>query len=192
MTQRVYDFIKRIQAMTTVERRIIHPSGRNENDAEHSWHLAMMVWILAPYYEKKIDVARAIKMALMHDLVELVVGDTPFFADQTGKKDRELQAAHQLFEPLPKDLRDELLSLWHEFEEDKMAEAQFVKALDKLQPVLVNLMAEGRAWKEYEVSEAIVRSHKEDVRTRGSVLRDLFDWMLDEGRKGKMFWDGEA
>lgn len=189
LPQNLYDFVKRIHAMTTVERRILHPSGRNENDAEHSWHLAMMVWLLAPYYKEKIDLSRSLKMALMHDLVEIVAGDTPALGDQTGKKEREERAGQELFVSLPKALRLELFSLWNEFEERRTPEAKFVSSLDKLQPWIVNIIAKGASWRANKVTEDMVYNHKKVVMKEGGVLRGLFLKLLNESKKGKMFWN---
>jgi putative hydrolase of HD superfamily len=114
---------------------------RHENDAEHSWHLAMMALILLEYAnDKTIDLLRVLKMVLIHDLVEIDAGDTSAYDDkgQEEKYDRELAAANRLFGMLPEDQRNELFELWQEFEERKTSESLFAAALDRLSPLLLN------------------------------------------------------
>lgn len=135
--------------------RIIHEPRRRENDAEHSWHIALMAMILSEYAnESNIDLLRVIKMLLIHDIVEIDAGDT-FVYDEQAKLDqaeREERAAVRLFGLLPEDQRAELYQLWREFEAKQTPEARFAAAIDRLQPMLANVNTEGASWKEHGVT----------------------------------------
>lgn len=132
--------------------------GRRENDAEHAWHMAMMIYLLKEYANEEIDVAKAMMMALIHDVVEIDAGDT-YAYDAKGlenQKDREERAAQRIFGMLPDDQRDELRALFEEFEEARTPEARFARAMDNFQPLLLNNSNGGADWKEHNVSKAQV------------------------------------
>ena len=152
--QRQMDFITEIDRAKEVFRQTYLASGqRRENDAEHSWHLAMMAFLLAEYANTPVDVLKVIKMVLVHDLVEIDAGDT-YAYDTKGnetKRSRELAAADRLFNILPKDQAAQLRALWDEFEAQESAEARFAHTLDKCQPVLLNDASGGRSWREHGV-----------------------------------------
>lgn len=126
---------------------------RKENDAEHSWHFAMMVAVLAEYAGEDIDLLRVIKMALVHDLVEIDAGDVVVYdaAARAAQTQKEQAAADRLFGLLPDDQRDELRSLWNEFEARQTPEARFAKAVDRLGPILLNYCTQGRTWREHGI-----------------------------------------
>ncbi|NLY42379.1 MAG: HD domain-containing protein [Clostridiaceae bacterium] len=153
--KRQIDFIAEIDKLKQVYRKTVLMDGsRNENDAEHSWHLAVMAMILSEYAsDKNIDVSRVIKMVLIHDLVEIYAGDT-FCYDEKGNEDkacREQQAADRLFSILPRDQAEEFRSLWEEFEERVTPEARFASSLDRFQPLLHNYNTHGHTWVKYGV-----------------------------------------
>lgn len=134
--------------------------GRRENDAEHAWHMAMMIYLLKEYSNEEIDVAKAMMMALIHDIVEIDAGDT-YAYDSKGlesQKEREGRAADRIFGMLPEDQRDELRALFEEFEETSTPEARFARAMDNFQPLLLNNSNGGADWKEHHVSKAQVMS----------------------------------
>ncbi len=129
--------------------------GRRENDAEHAWHMAMMIYLLKEYSNEEIDVAKAMMMALIHDVVEIDAGDT-YAYDSKGlesQKEREERAADRIFGMLPQDQRDELRALFEEFEEAKTPEARFARAMDNFQPLLLNNSNGGADWKVHHVSK---------------------------------------
>ena len=132
--------------------------GRRENDAEHAWHMAMMIYLLKEYSNEEIDVAKAMMMALIHDIVEIDAGDTYAYDAQglESQKDREECAAQRIFGMLPDDQRDELRALFEEFEEARTPEARFARAMDNFQPLLLNNSNGGADWKEHNVSKAQV------------------------------------
>ena len=144
-------FIVEIDKLKRVLRQTLLMDGtRQENSAEHSWHLAMMAIVLAEYAPSPaIDVLHVIKMLLVHDLVEIDAGDT-FCYDVQGNQNkavREAQAAVRLFGLLPKEQGAELLALWEEFEAQETAAAKFAAALDRLQPLLHNQQTRGGTWR---------------------------------------------
>ena len=132
--------------------------GRLENDAEHAWHMAIMIYLLKEYSNEEFDVAKAMLMALIHDLVEIDAGDTYAYDTQRlkGQKEREKRAADRIFGILPDDQRDELRALFEEFEACESAEARFAKAMDNFQPLLLNNSNGGADWREHKVSKSKV------------------------------------
>ena len=132
--------------------------GRLENDAEHAWHMAIMIYLLKEYSNEEFDVAKAMLMALIHDLVEIDAGDTYAYDTKRlkGQKEREKLAADRLFGMLPDDQRDELRALFEEFEACESAEARFAKAMDNFQPLLLNNSNGGSDWREHKVSKSKV------------------------------------
>lgn len=128
--------------------------SRKENSAEHSWHLAMYALLLQEYAADHIDLFKVVRMLLLHDVVEIDAGDTPIhgkvsLAEQAS---REIGAAVRLFGILPEKQGAELMALWQEFERGESAEARFAKALDRFQPLLVNILTDGGTWAESDVS----------------------------------------
>ncbi len=161
--------------------------GRRENDAEHAWHMAMMVYLLKEYSNESIDLARTMMMCLIHDIVEIDAGDT-YAYDEEGKKtqrQREEAAADRIFGLLPKDQRDELRGIFEEFEAAETGEAKFARAMDNLQPLLLNDSNGGEDWRSHEVTYDQVRG-RQDTTQRGSkelyeVTREILDRNLEKG-----------
>ena len=127
----------------------INGYSRQETDAEHAWHMAMMVYLLQEYANEKFDVAKAMMMALVHDIVEIDAGDTYAYdnVDMQSSKQKEAQAAERIFGILPDDQRKELQALFEEFEACETAEAKFVRAMDNFQPLLLNDSNNGADWR---------------------------------------------
>jgi putative hydrolase of HD superfamily len=128
--------------------------GRFEDDAEHAWHMALLIYLLAEYADEPFDLAHAMAMALIHDLVEIDAGDT-YAYDAEGKRTehaREEVAARRLFGILPEDQASELHGLWEEFEQDETPEARIVHLADCLQPMLLNFANDGADWVAHSVS----------------------------------------
>jgi putative hydrolase of HD superfamily len=172
-------FIVEVDRLKTVLRRSpLIAADRRENDAEHSWHLALMVLVLAEYAQARIDVARTLKLVLVHDLVEIYAGDT-FIYDAAAQRDqarRELEAAERLFPLLPPDQAAEFRSLWDEFEQRRTPEARFARAVDRLQPMLLSFNNRGGTWRTPGVTDA-------DVRRRMSVIDDGSAELWDYAQK---------
>jgi len=153
---RQIEFLLEIDRLKRVLRQTWHlDQSRRENDAEHSWHLAVMALLLAEYAaEPEIDLARVVKMVLVHDLVEIDAGDT-FAYDDVGaldKAEREQAAADRIFALLPGDQAAEIRDLWEEFEARQTPEARYAAGLDRLQPLLHNYHTQGRTWREHNVT----------------------------------------
>lgn len=181
-------FLIEIDKLKTIERktRIIH-GERLENDAEHSWHLAMMALVLQNHANKDVDVLKVIKMLLVHDLVEIDAGDT-FAYDTVGhtdKYDRELKAAHRLFGMLPVAQAEELLHLWLEFEAKETNEAQFASSLDRLQPLIHNYQNEGDTWQKYNITSDQVLNRNREIANGSETLwaytQQLIQNSVDKG-----------
>lgn len=157
--QKQLDFILETDKLKTVERQT-HISGfsRRENDAEHSFHMALMIYLLKEYSNSDFDLAKAMMMALVHDIVEIDAGDT-YAYDTEGLKtqlERENLAKERIFGLLPNDQKNELISLFDEFEKGETAEAKFVKTVDNFQPLLLNDSNDGGDWKEHSVTKSKV------------------------------------
>ena len=153
--QRQIRFILEIDALKSVLRRsYLVGADRPENSAEHSWHVAVMAVLLAEHANEPVDVARVVRMPLIHDVVEVDAGDTYVYdtAGAEAKAEREVRAADRIFGMPPEDQGRELRALWEEFEEGRTAEARFAAALDRLMPVLHNVHTEGRSWREHGIT----------------------------------------
>jgi len=150
------EFIREIDKLKQIFRRTILMDGsRTENDAEHSWHLAVMAIVLSEYTaEKNLDLSHVIKMVLIHDLVEIDAGDTYLYDEQAAqdKAQREQKAADRIFALLPDDQAQEFRKLWEEFEGRRTPEAKFAATLDRFQPLLHNYETEGKSWKQHGIT----------------------------------------
>jgi putative hydrolase of HD superfamily len=155
------EFIAEIDKLKHIQRQTILLDGsRRENDAEHSWHLAMMVMLLAEHSNRPVDPTRVMQMVLIHDLVEIDAGDTYAYDEQAhhDKEARERAAADRIFNLLPEDQATHLRFLWDEFEESQTADAQFANAVDRMQPLLHNCLTGGVQWKKHGVKrEQVIR-----------------------------------
>src|SRR5260221_1342555 len=176
--KRQIEFILEVDRLKEVYRQsYLLSADRHENSAEHSWHLAIAALLLAEHANQPIDTSRVIRMALVHDLVEIDAGDT-FIYDAVGnleKAAKEEKAADRIFGLLPPDQRDEWRALWQEFERRETAEAKFANALDRLLPVLHNYFTNGRSWKEHRIT-------REQALMKNAVIGEGSDtiWYLVE------------
>jgi putative hydrolase of HD superfamily len=181
-------FILEVDQLKAVLRRSpLLAAARRENDAEHSWHLALMVLLLAEYADEPVDVALTLSLVIVHDLVEIYAGDT-FVYDEAGCADqaeRERRAADRLFALLPDDQAGWLRRLWDEFEERATPEARFAKAMDRLQPLLLNFNGGGGTWRTPGVTEADVRDRKAVIGDASETLWEYGQQLIDAGvRRG--------
>lgn len=141
--------------------------SRKENDAEHSWHLAMMCLLLQEYSREKLDVLRTLTMVLFHDVIEIDAGDTYAYDSESGKtkEKRERQAAVRLYGMLPEDQGNYLREIWEEFEAGETPEARFAHTLDRVQPLMLNDASSGRSWEEHGI-------HAEQVYQRNARTQE--------------------
>lgn len=186
-------FLQEVDKLKRILRRSYHlEGGRAENDAEHSWHLATMAMILAEHAREAVDMAKVLRMILVHDVVEVDAGDTYCYdeAANEGRHERETVAARRLFGLLPDDQGRELLALWEEFEARKTPEARYAAALDRFQPLLLNYCTEGRSWREHGITKGRViaanRHMEEGAPAVWAYALELIDdavrrgWLADE------------
>ena len=160
-------FIKEIDKLKSVDRMSLLINGsRRENTAEHSWHFALMVSVLAEHAEGDVDVGKTMKMALVHDIVEIDAGDTYCYdeAANSDKEDREIAAAKRIFGILPDDQGSEIWQLWKEFEEGKTAEAKYARAIDRLNPFMLNFYSGGKPWAENRITKNQVMKRMGEIK----------------------------
>ena len=186
MYRQTYTRVDDLPPMPT-DSNITTPYPRRENDAEHSFSLALFVAILAEYSNEPIDVLKTMKMVLVHDIVEIDAGDTYCYdtAGNATKADREKLAAERLFGILPKEQQAEYRGLWEEFEERETPEAKFAAVMDRIQPLLLNLSRNGLSWQEHGIRLSQVQKRNELVETGSEVLHKyIFDLLEDANKRG--------
>lgn len=171
------EFILEVDKVKKIVRQTyLSDASRKENDAEHSWHLALMAVLLKEYSNEEVDLAKVIPMVLIHDLVEIDAGDT-YAYDEAGaktKRERETKAADRIFGLLPSDQGTWLRELWEEFEAYETAEAKFAHVLDNAQPLLLNDASNGRSWAEHGVHKSQIYKRNEHT-SEGS--REIWEYM---------------
>lgn len=171
------EFILEVDKVKKIVRQTyLSDASRKENDAEHSWHLALMAVLLKEYSNEEVDLAKVIPMVLIHDLVEIDAGDT-YAYDEAGaktKRERETKAADRIFGLLPSDQGTWLRELWEEFEAYETAEAKFAHVLDNAQPLLLNDASNGRSWAEHGVHKSQIYKRNEHT-SEGS--REIWGYM---------------
>lgn len=163
--------------------------GRKENDAEHAWHMAVMAYLLREYANEEIDIARVMILCLIHDIVEIESGDTYAYDEENRKtqKQREDAAKEKIYSILPEDQKQELISLFDEFEENRTAEARFAHAMDNLQPLLLNHSNNGGDWKEHKVTSKQVYGRHKKTKLGSERLYQAADEIIQENiRKGNL------
>jgi putative hydrolases of HD superfamily len=176
-------FVLEIDRLKQVNRQTLIADGtRRENDAEHSWHLAVMASLLAEYGPPGLDIARVTRMLLVHDVVEIDAGDTYCYdtAACLTQHEREAAAADRIFAILPTDQRDEIRQLWEEFEARQTPESRFAAALDRVQPVLLNYHTQGRAWLEHGVTRAQVIQRNRHIQAGAPRLWTYIEQLIDD------------
>ena len=182
-------FLKEIDKVKNIFRQTyLLDEKRKENDAEHSWHLALYVLLLSEYANSsQLDICKVIKMVLIHDVVEIYAGDT-FVYDHEGRKTqekREADAAEKLLSMLPEDQQKTFSQLIEEFNGKQSSEALFANAVDRLQPLLHNLLTEGKSWKEHGVAKEQVLSMNRHMGEGSEELWEYVQSLIEEAhRKG--------
>jgi putative hydrolase of HD superfamily len=182
-------FIAEIDQLKSVLRQtMLAGPSRRENSAEHSWHLAVMAVVLAEHAPSGTDIGRVLAMVLVHDLVEIDAGDLFLYADdaqQARQEEAERAAADRIFALLPPDQAARLRGLWDEFEERQTPEARFARGLDRLQPMLANLEANGGTWQEHGITAdrvlAKVQLIEDGSAALGHYARDLVAGAVQAG-----------
>lgn len=180
------EFIIEIDKLKQVFRQSILMDGtRRENDAEHSWHLAIMGILLGEYSHEDLDLWRVVKMLLIHDIVEIDAGDTYCYegTPYADKLEREKKAADRLFNILPPDQKEDFQRLWEEFEKRSTPEARFAAALDRLQPLLHNYKTKGESWKKHGVTSDQVIERNKSILEASKTLWDFAETIINDSIK---------
>ena len=176
-------FILEIDKVKKIIRQTpLSDASRKENDAEHSWHIALMAYLLQEYAEEPIEVPKVMLMVLIHDLVEIDAGDT-YAYDEEGAKtkdERERKAAEHIFGMLPEDQGMYLKALWEEFEAYETAEAKYAHMLDNFQPLLLNDAAGGISWTEHQVKKSQIYKRNEKVEETSATIWKCMQNKIDK------------
>ena len=186
------DFEKQIQFIMELDKikkigrqTYLSDASRKENDAEHSWHLALMAFVLADYSNEPIDVLKTMQMVLLHDVIEIDAGDTYAYDTEANKtkRERELKAADRIFGLLPEAQKSEYRGLWDEFEAMETPESKFANMLDKVQPLLLNDASGGKSWAEHGVQISQVLKRDERVHEGSEEIWAYAKSILEENVK---------
>lgn len=176
-------FIKEIDKLKYIQRKTkLFNSDRNENDAEHSWHLAMMTIVLAEHSDKPIDILKVLKMVLIHDIVEIDAGDI-FLYDTSKNHNNTVQeriAAQRIFGLLPAEQAKEFIAIWEEFEKGITDEAKFAKSMDRFEPLLQNTSNNGGTWAEFNVPYQKVYDKKKAIKEGSTSIWSYAENLINE------------
>lgn len=193
---RQIEFIREVDKLKYILRKTkLFNSDRAENDAEHSWHLAMMAIILCGHSNASINVLKVVKMLLIHDIVEIDAGDTFIYDTQKSHDNtaEERRAAERIFGLLPNDQANELIAIWEEFEEQKTNEAKFARAMDRLEPLLQNVSNNGGTWNEFGVSYEQVYTKKQVIQQGSHLIWQYAEDLLNDSvEKGILKKEGSV
>jgi putative hydrolase of HD superfamily len=185
--QKQIEFILEVDKLKHVLRQtILMDRSRRENSAEHSWHIALLVLVLAEHSkETDIDFFHVMKMLVIHDLVEIDAGDTYCYDDKgrENQAQREEIAADRIFGLLPADLVAEFRGLWDEFEKRETAESRFANALDRVQPFLHNYFTDGQTWRENNINSRQVQERMRPVKDGAPDLWDYVNALIGSAVK---------
>ena len=162
--EKQFAFLEEIDKEKLIGRQNYLADGsRKENDAEHAWHMALMIILLQEYANEEVDVLRTVTMALLHDVIEIDAGDTYAYDEQAklDQRERELLAADRIFNLLPEDQAKKMREIWDEFEAQETKEAKFARTMDHIQPLMLNALSGGISWKEHGVREEQILKRNE-------------------------------
>ena len=180
------DFLLEVDKEKNIFRQThLSGGGRAENDAEHAWHMALMIYLLREYANQDFDPLKAMVMALIHDVVEIDAGDT-YAYDEAGlatQQEREAKAARRIFGLLPQDQRDEMMALFREFEDYETPEARFAHVLDNLQPLMLNHANNGGDWRAHQVKKSQIYKRNAKTAAGSQTLWAYMEDMVAENIK---------
>lgn len=191
---KILGFLETIDQLKLIYRSAyLSDNSRHESDAEHTWHTSLFALLLYQEMEIDVDIERVLKLILIHDLVEIYAGDT-FAYDTVGNYNqnaREETAASQLFALLPEDLQKLVYGWWKEFELAPTPEAQFARAMDKLQAFAQNVSSSGRVWQEHFVTEEMSRSRNKKAMAFDPALAEVFEALYQRAIRENL-WDSKG
>ena len=177
------EFILEVDKLKNIYRQsYVSDGSRHEEDADHSWHLALMALLLSEHANSDIDVLKTMGMVLIHDIVEIDAGDT-FAYDSIGnttKREREEKAADRIFNILPQDQAVYLRKLWEEFEAYETMEAKFAHVLDNAQPLMLNNATNGKSWREHKVKKSQIMKRNEKVNTGSESIWEFLEGIIED------------
>lgn len=177
------DFLLEVDKLKFIQRQTyLSDAKRKENDAEHSWHLALMAVLLAEHSDQELDLVKVITMVLIHDIVEIDAGDT-YAYDAKGnesKRQREEKAADRIFHILPQDQAEKLREIWEEFEAYETPEAKFAHVCDNVQPLMLNDATKGLSWREHGVKRSQVLARNRAVGQGSRTMRNYVDEIINK------------
>lgn len=177
------EFILEVDKVKNIVRQTYLADGRRkENDAEHSWHLALMAVLLKEYAQEEIDLSKVVTMVLIHDLVEIDAGDT-YAYDEAGaatKRERETKAADRIFGLLPSDQGKWLKALWEEFEAYETPEAKYAHMLDNSQPLFLNDASDGKSWAEHRVKKSQIYKRNEHTKEGAAAIWEYMEALIQK------------
>ena len=184
------DFILEIDKEKEIYRQT-HLKGykRQENDAEHAWHMAIMIYLLKEYANEEFDVAKAMMMALIHDIVEIDAGDTYAYDTKNlaTQEEREEKAANRIFGMLPDEQKKEMIELFYEFEEGKTPEAKFAKTMDNFQPILLNDSNNGKDWRAHGIKKSQVEKRQKNSQLGSKDIWEYTSELIERNvKKGNL------
>lgn len=170
-------FTAEIDQLTQIARRtMLIDKSRRENDAEHSWHIAVMAMLFKEYVKEPVDVGRVVQMCVVHDLIEIYAGDT-FAYDEKGnmdKEERERLAADKLFSLIPEEQGKMIRDLWEEFDAMETADSKYAACMDRLQPFYHNTLTDGHTWVEGNATRAAVEKRMAVIK---DFMPEVYKWM---------------
>ena len=183
LRQRISFFLETDKMKYVTRQTLVGDLSRGENDAEHSFSLALLAMILSDYADKDVSIDRVIRMALVHDLIEIYAGDTYVYDEEAmlSKQSREDEAARRLFGMLPEEQGAEYEALWREFDAAESADARFAASLDRFQPLLMNYYTGGLSWMKHNVSVSQVRARMQLISRGSRELYEEVERMLSDG-----------
>lgn len=188
----IFRALNTIDRLKHVQRAVWLGATRQENSAEHSWNVAMLVLLLQDVLPKKLNIEKMLKMALLHDLVEIYANDTPAFDARAkrSQKKRERKALRRLIRELPPTIGRDLGRLYRDFETRRSPEARYVQSVDKLLPIVHNLSSSGRSWKKYGVTWRAVDGYKRKHMEHDPFMAELYDYLMRLVRRRKLLRPG--
>ncbi|MBI2668023.1 HD domain-containing protein [Candidatus Woesearchaeota archaeon] len=184
--EKILDFLKEIEKFKLVKRETYLSNLENESDSDHVWHLCMFILLFEKEFND-INILKAIKIAMIHDLGEIYSGDIfAFSKEKSEKKNKEKEGVIKILSKLPEDLREEYYNLYLEYENQETEESKLVKAMDKIQPMLQNICSKGKSWEKHNISAEEIDNYKMKYLKYNKLFNDLYKTLRKEALDKKL------